>query len=305
VAGSGALPNLVIVGVSKAGTTTLFDLLARHPQVCASSTKETRYFQAVRYGEPLAPRETYASYFRGCADRPVVMECTPDYFYGGAATAEAIRDVCDDPRVVVILREPVSRLVSFFRFMRARLQVPADMTLEQYVDRCASVPDDAMNDRANNVWTGVWGGHYERFLPAWLDEYGDRCHVAFFDDLVADPTALAQRLCTWLGIDPDVVGDEPPAARNVTVAYRSPTVQRAAAALAKAARPVLHRYPRLAARARSAYESVNERPDVPEPVPDDLRARLSALYAPGLAALRGQLTAAGVTGLPDWLTPSG
>lgn len=301
MAGSGALPNLVIVGVSKAGTTTLFDLLSRHPQVCPSSTKETRYFQAVRYGEPLAPRETYESYFRGCAERPVVMECTPDYFYGGTATAVAISEVCADPRVVVILREPVSRLVSFFRFMRARLQVPADMTLEQYVDRCAAVPDDAMNVRANNVWTGVWGGRYERFLPAWLEEYGDRCHVAFFDDLVADPTGLVQRLCPWLGIDPYVIDDAAPAARNVTVAYRSPAMQRAAAALAKAARPVLHRYPRLAARARSAYEAVNERPDQPEPVPGEVRARLEALYAPGLAELRGQLTAAGVSRLPDWL----
>jgi hypothetical protein len=301
VAGSGALPNLVIVGVSKAGTTTLFDVLARHPQVCPSSTKETRYFQAIRYGEPLAPVDTYRAYFRACAGRPVVMECTPDYFYGGAATATAIRDVCDDPRVVVILREPVARVISFFRFLRARLQLPADMTLEDYVARCATVPDEAMNERANNVWTGVWGGHYERFLPAWLDEYGDRCRVEFFDDLVADPATLVGGLCDWLGIDPVELAESPVATRNATVAYRSPVVQRAAARLAKAARPVLHRYPRLAARARAAYETVNERPDEPEPVPDRLREDLRTLYAPGLLELRDQLTAAGVRRLPPWL----
>lgn len=294
-------PNLVIVGVSKAGTTTLFDLLARHPQVCPSSTKETRYFQAVRYGEPLAPLDTYRAYFRGCRGEPVVMECTPDYFYGAAPTAEAISDVCDDPRVVVILREPTARLISFFRFLRARLQLPAEMTIEDYVARCAAVPDDAMNDRANNVWTGVWGGHYGRFLPAWLEGYGDRCRVEFFDDLVAAPDLLVGGLCRWLGIDPLPEDLGQVETRNATVAYRSPVVQRSAAALAKAARPILHRYPRLAARARSTYQAVNERPDAPEPVSDDVRERLRALYAPGRALLREQLIGAGVTRLPDWL----
>jgi hypothetical protein len=294
-------PNLVIVGVSKAGTTTLFDLLAEHPQVCPSSTKETRYFQAVRYGEPLAPIDTYRAYFRACRDESVVMECTPDYFYGGTPTAEAISDVCDDPRVVIILREPVARLVSFFRFLRARLQLPAEMTLEEYVARCAELPDEAMNDRANNVWTGVWGGHYDRFLPAWLDEYGDRCRIEFFDDLAAQPDRLMEDLCGWLGIDPPPPDGGQAERRNATVAYRSPMVQRGAAALAKAARPVLLRYPRLAARARRTYEAVNERPDAPEPVPDDLRERLQALYAPGVASLRGQLVAAGVSRLPGWL----
>lgn len=296
----GALPNLVIAGVSKAGTTTLFDLLARHPQVCASSTKETRYFQAVRYGEALAPLDTYREYFRGCRGEPVVMECTPDYLYGGAATAAAIADVCD-PRVVVILREPVARLISFFRFLRSRLQLPADMTLEDYVATCAGVPDEAMNARVNNVWTGVWGGHYGRFLPAWLEQYGERCRIEFFDDLVAEPQALVEGLCGWLDIDRAALRQDAVSTANATVAYRSPLAQRGAAALAKAARPVLMRHPGLAARARRAYQAVNERDDVAEPVADETRDRLAALYAPGNALLREQLVAAGATGLPGWL----
>src|SRR4051812_47367914 len=84
------LPNLVIAGFSKCGTTTLFNLLATHPDVHPASTKETRYFQPVRYGEPLAPVEDYRRYFRGYAGQRVVMECTPDYVYGGERTAQAI-----------------------------------------------------------------------------------------------------------------------------------------------------------------------------------------------------------------------
>ena len=49
------LPNFVVVGVSRAGTTTVFNPMSPHPQVLASSTKETRYIQAVSYGESHAP----------------------------------------------------------------------------------------------------------------------------------------------------------------------------------------------------------------------------------------------------------
>jgi hypothetical protein len=294
------LPNFVIVGVSRAGTTTAFNTLAQHPQILASSTKETRYFQAARYGEPLRPVAEYAAYFRRHADEPVVMECTPDYFYGGLATAAAIDETCH-PRVAVILREPVSRLISFFQFMQGRLQVPATMTLAQYVERCAAIPPDGMDLRVNNVYTGVWGGEYARFLPAWLETYPDRCDVFFFDDLLVAPLALLSEQCRRLGVDPELLPQQVPV-DNSAPAYRSPLAQRAAALGARVARPLLHRYPGLYAAARRGYEAVNKAPEAPNlDVPSSLRRELEAHYQPWNDELRSQLVAAGIAGLPGWL----
>jgi hypothetical protein len=169
----GSLPNFIVVGVRRAGTTTMFEALSAHPQVCSSATKETRYFQAVRYGEPLRPIGDYQAYFRRYSGEPITMECTPDYFYGGAATAQAIQEVCD-PRVAIILREPLSRLISFYRLMHGRSQIPKDMTLQRYVERCQAVPDVDMNRRASNPYTGLWAGQYARFLPAWLEAFPGR-----------------------------------------------------------------------------------------------------------------------------------
>jgi hypothetical protein len=296
----GTLPNFVVVGVSRAGTTTLFNALSAHPEVCASTTKETRYFQAVRYGEPLAPLGDYQAYFRRHSGEPVTMECTPDYFYGGAATAEAIKEICD-PRVTIILREPISRLVSFYRFMQARLQIPADMTLQGYVERCLAMPEAVMNRRANNVYTGVWTGQYARFLPDWLAAFPQRCDVFFFDDLIAAPQMLLADQCRRLGIDPAgaVVTDEP---ENTSEAYRSRLAQRVAARAAKQSRAVFRRFPGLYTHTRRAYEALNQRATAPDPVPEALRREISAVYRPWNDLLGQQLRDAGHDDPPGWLT---
>ncbi|MGN6475403.1 MAG: sulfotransferase family protein, partial [Mycobacteriales bacterium] len=263
------LPNFIVVGVSRAGTTTVFNTLSRHPQVLASSTKETRYFQSVRYGEPLPPLAEYEAYFRRYDGEPVVMECTPDYFYGGQETATAIKATCD-PRVAVILREPVSRLISFFPFMQGRLQVPAEMTLEEYVAKCRAVPAEEMNTRAANTYTALWGGQYARFLPDWLETFPGKCDIFFFDDLRADPIGLLGEQCARLGIDPKLLPAEVPV-DNSAPAYRSRGMQRTAAFLARRGRAVLHRYPALYSRARRGYEAVNKAEAPRVEVPSTLR----------------------------------
>jgi hypothetical protein len=293
------LPNFIVVGVSRAGTTTMFNTLARHPQILSSSTKETRYFQPVRYGEALRPVRDYEIYFQRHSGQPVAMESTPDYFYGAATTAAAIKNVCD-PRIAVILREPTERLISFFQFMQGRLQVPAAMTLVEYVERCQSIPTAEMNLRARNTYTALWGGQYARFLPSWLETFPDRCDVLFFDELQLSPMQLLAAQCTRLGIDPALLPPEV-AIDNSASAYRSSTMQRGAAYAARRGQTVLRRHPGLYSRARRGYEAVNRAEARKPDIPPTLRREIEAIYAPWNEQLRDQLTTIGMATLPDWL----
>ena len=166
--------NTVIVGVNKAGTTSLFVSLSGHPAVAASSVKETRYFLPARWGRPLEPVQVYEDYFRDVGDRPVRLEATPSYFYGGEPLVQAMHELLGRPKVVVVLREPVSRLVSFFTFQKARLRLPADMTLGEYVAAGDRFGAADFRDPDKEPWFGFRGGCYADYLPAWLDASGRR-----------------------------------------------------------------------------------------------------------------------------------
>src|SRR6478672_9942638 len=82
------LANLLLAGVGKAGTTSLYWYLSQHPGVCRSTTKETRYFlplstvDADMSGQLPAVSE-YAAYFARCRKERYRIEATPHYFHGG------------------------------------------------------------------------------------------------------------------------------------------------------------------------------------------------------------------------------
>src|SRR3954466_15902853 len=103
------LANLVVIGVNKAGTTSLFDYLGRHPDIGLSDLKELRYFTPLRYGEPLGPLDSYAQHFDHCVEERYAVEATPGYFYGGRPLARAMHETCGSVRTVLSLREPADR----------------------------------------------------------------------------------------------------------------------------------------------------------------------------------------------------
>ena len=94
------LPNLLIVGVGKAGTTSLFFYLSQHPDICPSAQKEPRYFR-LGDDEELPPIESYARHFAACRNERFVLEASPQYFKGGPRSIELIREHLGRPRVIV------------------------------------------------------------------------------------------------------------------------------------------------------------------------------------------------------------
>ncbi len=291
------IPNLVIAGVNKAGTTSLFSALSLHPDVATSDVKETCFFLPLRYGEEQPPTECYSDHFD--TDAAVVMEATPGYFYGGSEIAPVLASLSSELRVVIVLREPVSRLLSFFRFQKSMLQLPASLTADDYVEHCLGhAPDDLAHRRELNPWFGVEGGHYDRYLPAWVEVFGGRLDVLFFDDLVADIDRVASALGARFGLDPQRWPAEASVRENRTIAPRRRLLHRAALSMNRTFERQLRRHPSVKARARQIYERVNTG-EATDDLSAGTRDELERAYAPWNAALQQRLAPYGLA-LPPW-----
>jgi len=300
VAVAGQVANAIIAGVNKAGTTSLFVTLAEHPDVAPASVKETRYFLPARWGQPLDPRAVYETYWDHAGSARVRLEATPAYFSGGRALVTQVREVCGAPKIVVVLREPVSRLLSYFAFQQARLRIPETMTLDEYLAQADARSVDDFHDPDNEVYFGARGGVYADYLPDWSAEFDTDLLVLFFDDLVLRPNETVARTASFLGVDPVRLSDAGLSSENRTTGFRSSRFQRVALDVNDRFEPFLRRHHGLKRRMRSAYFRVNGRP-LPVTVSDGERAALAARYAEPNARLAEQLTALGVTDLPTWL----
>ncbi len=294
------LPNLIIAGVPKAGTTSLFRALASHPDIFGSSVKETEYFTPLLDGGELAPIEEYERYFSRCTTEPYRLEATPEYFYGGQRLIDEMKARLGEIRVVLLFREPRSRLVSFYRFKKAHMHLPADLTIEDYVEACESVPDDQRLARDRYAFTGIEGSYYDEYLPPWLTSFGNSLQILFLDDLIADPDGVLRRLAEWLDVDPAGFAPGGLVQDNRTTHFRWASLQRLALWAAARAEGFSQSHPRIYHRLVAAYYTVNGQPSV-EPLPDHTAAHLNQLFLPHTRRLVGQLLDNGYSVFPEWL----
>jgi hypothetical protein len=269
--------------------------------VAPSSVKETRYFLPARYGLPLEPLSVYERYWVHAGDEPIRLEASPMYFYGGDAVVAEIRQALDDPKVIVVLREPVSRFESFFNYQKARLRIPERMTVSEYLAIADALTDDDFRSPENEKFFGYRGGVYADHLPAWLERFGEHLQLLFFDDLVAHTAVVLDRVATFLGIDPSAYPSTELGSENRTAGFRNRAFQRAALAFNTRFEPFLRRHHGVKRAIRSAYFRINARP-MREPITDEDVALLTERYREPNARLVEQLEAAGIAdGLPAWL----
>jgi hypothetical protein len=127
------LPNFLIIGVAKAGTTSLYHYLKQHPQIYMSPVKEPRFFgmgdgpphPAYRGGYApgtVTSRAAYEALFKGVVGEYAIGEATPSYLWWPKA-AQQICTQLPDARLIACLRQPADRAYSsFLTCVRAGLE---------------------------------------------------------------------------------------------------------------------------------------------------------------------------------------
>lgn len=292
--------DVVIAGVNKAGTTSLFVSLSEHPYVTPSAVKETRYFLPARYGKRVAPVDVYQSYFEDSEHCLARLEATPSYFYGGEPLARLIDETLPNARIIVVLREPVARAISFFQYQKTRLRIPPDLPIEDYLSQIDTLSDLDFLDPANERYFAIGGSRYADFLAAWLEVFGpDRLLILDFDELTNEPGRVLRETATWLGLDPLLLPVDALSSENRTMAFKSRRFQRIALSVNDRFERILRRYPGLKRRMRAVYFRVNGQP-AGNRVSNDVRRELADRFREPNQRLADQLRSAGFP-LPSWV----
>src|ERR1700753_721504 len=230
-----SMPDFLVIGAPKAGTTALHAALARHPGLFMSPVKEPKFFlsdgppptrggpgDALTYREHIWRRPDYEALFDAAPPGTLRGESTPLYLYDRAALRR-IRATVPGAKLIVVVRDPVERAHSNWTHLwSAGLEPVGD-----FVRACGEE-----ERRIAAGWASSW--HYTG-----LGRYGEQLEYLFslfpreqvlvlrYRRLVDEPAATLDQICAFLGAETGLVADT--RGENVT-AHPEHTVGHRAAA---------------------------------------------------------------------------
>ena len=280
-----SLASFVIAGTEKAGTTFVYTALAQHPDVVASTRKETNFFRGAE-----TSADAYAQHFPPARKDQVVMEASPGYLGEAETVVPRMRAMIPDVKLLFILREPVARFLSSYHFHRARLDLREDLDFHQYLQACLSYAcegGESADDKLLRAPLDEWHlkvlqfGCYADYLRHYFEAFtAEQIKVAFYDDLCDDPVRFMEGLSHFLDIDPQFWSQADLSPVNVTFSGRNSHLHRLAVAANDRLEPFLRPRPKLKAAIVRAYKRLNRAKEGYDAMSDADRTLLQRFYAP-------------------------
>lgn len=206
------LPDYLIIGTQRGGTTSLYKYLVQHPAAAHALTKELRFFD-LNYHRGLGwyrsrfPTRHYRAWLRRRGIDLVVGEASPDYLFHPHAPIRVARAL-PSVKLIVLLRNPVERAYSHYWHQARRGHEPLSFDeavareperLDGELERILSDPRYVSYERHHHSY--VTRGNYADQLRAWMDLFPpDRFLIERSEDFFAEPPKVFARVLEFLGL---------------------------------------------------------------------------------------------------------
>ena len=217
------LPDFLVVGVPKAGTTSLAAYLSAHPQVFMPAEKELHFFDTDAHD--LA---WYAQQFAPASDALAAGEATPTYLFRERALKRMV-DVVPDARLMVIMRNPVDRAYSHYWWSRA-IDETRDFATAVRAEMAEGPSDVPLNwdGEGRDGTTYTIGGRYLEVLERLCRYYPrDAVLPVVFEELRDDTARVYAEVCRFIGVDDTVRPERLGSVLNPAYRVRWPGLRRA------------------------------------------------------------------------------
>lgn len=207
------IPNFLIIGAAKAGTTSLYDYLNQHPQIYMSPIKEPRFFALE--GEKLDFRgpaqainrtsiitwEQYCQLFQEVTTETAIGEASTIYLSNPKAP-HRIKHYLPEVKLIAILRDPAERAFSSY----------VHLVRDGYENLSFTEALEAEPTRIKENWQPLWyykerGFYYEQLQKYFAIFKPEQIKIYLYEDLADDSTAVIQDLSGFLGVDDSFTPD--------------------------------------------------------------------------------------------------
>jgi len=206
------LPDFLILGAQKAGTTALYAYLRWHPEITGPSFKEVSFFDR----HYVRGERWYRAHLPARRSGTIVGEASPSYLFHPLAP-QRVAQLLPHARLIALLRNPVDRAFSHYQHEVALGREP--LTFEEAIDR----EDERMQGEVEHMlrdpeyfseawwnYTYLARGQYAAQLERWFQAFPrERLLVLLTDELADDPAGTHRRVLEFLGVEPQELSSYP------------------------------------------------------------------------------------------------
>jgi hypothetical protein len=206
------LPNFIIVGAAKSGTTSMWKYLNEHPEVFMSKKKEPLFFIS-KFISTLNPDQTdckylidntvhnlseYKKLFTEATNEKALGEASVGYLSYADIAIPKIKKILGDIKIIMILRNPIERAFSAFthQTLLGNESLTFELALEKELER----------EKENPALYYIRNGYYTDSVKAYLDNFTN-VKIYLFDDLKNNINMVINDLLVFLCVDSNFQAD--------------------------------------------------------------------------------------------------
>lgn len=199
------LPNFLIVGTPKAGTTAIYHYLNQHPEIYLSPHKEPHLFSFIGERQPhwgIQTLNEYEQLFDGVTIEKAIGEASTWYLYSQTA-AEQIKQYIPDAKIIIMLRNPIERAYSSWAF---RVQCGWESITD--FQQALAVEKKRIAQKYEWDFHYLQVGFYARQIKRYLELFTkEQIHICLYDDFKNNPVKEISAIFDFLKVNPDFIPD--------------------------------------------------------------------------------------------------
>lgn len=201
------MPDFIVFGTPKSGTSAFHRALGSHPQVFCTTPKEPNFFcypeilskgRHSDYENDIKYESAYLSLFRDASDSQIRGEASICYFFEDS-TAKRIYKHLPHIKLIAILRHPVDRAYSAWLQSRNAYEEP----ISDFMAACEAGPKRTASDW-NRGWNYLDTGYYAHHLKRWFSVFPrNQFKIFLYEDWQQNPKKVLRETFQFLGIPTD------------------------------------------------------------------------------------------------------